>query len=265
MPYYTTKIYMQLMQDPIYVAFATQKGGAGKSTLTTLVASYLRYVLGKKVLALDCDPRQHSMIEYREKDKLMIRENPTVKRRFSNFMERFGDEPYKILKCSPTEALTLAEKETEADNTLEYVFFDITGTVNDRDLVTLLAGMDYLFVPITPETGDLKSSIGFAHNVNERMLFQQGSRVKGMFLLWNKVQPKDRNNLCQIINRYAATLCIESLDTILPMSVKFTKDGSTSGRDGIFRSTFMPPDRKLLRNSYLPELVDEILATIAPD
>ena len=38
------------MQDPIYVAFATQKGGAGKSTLTTLVASYLHYVLGKRVL-----------------------------------------------------------------------------------------------------------------------------------------------------------------------------------------------------------------------
>ena len=73
------------MQDPIYVAFATQKGGAGKSTLTTLVASYLHYVLGKRVLALDCDPRQHSMVEYREKDKLLIRENPVVKRRFARF------------------------------------------------------------------------------------------------------------------------------------------------------------------------------------
>ena len=41
------------MKEPIFVAFATQKGGAGKSTLTTLVASYLHYVIGKKVLALD--------------------------------------------------------------------------------------------------------------------------------------------------------------------------------------------------------------------
>lgn len=47
------------MQDLIYVAF-TQKEG----------------------LALDCAPRQHSMMEYREMDKRMIRENPTVKRRF---------------------------------------------------------------------------------------------------------------------------------------------------------------------------------------
>lgn len=97
------------------------------------------------------------------------------------------------------------------------------------------------------------------------MLFKEGTNVKGMFLVWNKVQPKDRNNLCQIINRYVASLCIESLDTILPMSVKYTKDGDTSGRCGIFRSTFMPPDKSLLRNSQLPELVDEILATIEPD
>lgn len=92
------------MQDPIYVAFATQKGGAGKSTLTTLVASYLHYVLGKRVLALDCDPRQHSMVEYRDKDKLLIRENPVVKRRFARFMEQFRGDAYGIVKCSPVTA-----------------------------------------------------------------------------------------------------------------------------------------------------------------
>lgn len=48
------------MQDPIYVAFATQKGGAGKSTLTILVASYLHYVLGKRVLYRDDDSKINS-------------------------------------------------------------------------------------------------------------------------------------------------------------------------------------------------------------
>ena len=28
-------------KEPIYLAFSTQKGGAGKTTLTVLVASYL--------------------------------------------------------------------------------------------------------------------------------------------------------------------------------------------------------------------------------
>ena len=247
------------MKEPIFVAFATQKGGAGKSTLTTLVASYLHYVVGKKVLALDCDPRQHSMIEYRNKDLLMLRENPVYERRLAKFMTSFEGDPYKIVKCTPSDAIKLANEIIANGYEADYVFFDITGTVNDNDLVSLLANMDYLFVPITPETGDLKSSLSFANNVYETMTVSEGVHIKGLYLVWNKVQPKDRNNLVEIINRYMSTLCLEALDTILPLSVKYTKDGNTSGRGGIFRSTFLPPDKSLLRNSCLPELVNEIM------
>ena len=48
------------MSEPVFVAFATQKGGAGKSTLTALTASYLYYLEGVDVMVIDCDDRQHS-------------------------------------------------------------------------------------------------------------------------------------------------------------------------------------------------------------
>ena len=38
------------MTDPKFVAFSTQKGGAGKTTLTVLVASYLYYVKGLSLI-----------------------------------------------------------------------------------------------------------------------------------------------------------------------------------------------------------------------
>ena len=44
---------------PLYVAFSTQKGGAGKTTLTVLMASYLHYVKGYDVAVIDCDFPQH--------------------------------------------------------------------------------------------------------------------------------------------------------------------------------------------------------------
>lgn len=68
------------MSDPIYVAFATQKGGVGKSTLTALVASYLHYVEGVEVAAVDCDSTQHSLNIYREHDLLVTKENPYLKK-----------------------------------------------------------------------------------------------------------------------------------------------------------------------------------------
>lgn len=37
------------MSKEIFVAFATQKGGIGKTSVTVLVASYLHYVKGAPV------------------------------------------------------------------------------------------------------------------------------------------------------------------------------------------------------------------------
>ena len=47
------------------IAFSTQKGGAGKTTLTVLVASYLHYVKGYDVAVVDCDYPQYSIAEMR--------------------------------------------------------------------------------------------------------------------------------------------------------------------------------------------------------
>ena len=52
----------------ICVAFSTQKGGAGKTTLTVLVASYLHYELGYDVAVVDCDYPQYSIADMRKRD-----------------------------------------------------------------------------------------------------------------------------------------------------------------------------------------------------
>ena len=54
------------MSKEIFVAFATQKGGIGKSTVTALAASYLHNVKGYNVAVVDCDDPQHSIHGLRE-------------------------------------------------------------------------------------------------------------------------------------------------------------------------------------------------------
>ena len=49
------------MSKEIFVAFATQKGGIGKSTVTALAASYPHNVKGYNVAVVDCDDPQHSI------------------------------------------------------------------------------------------------------------------------------------------------------------------------------------------------------------
>ena len=74
------------MTDPKFVAFSTQKGGAGKTTLTVLAASYLYYVRGLKVLVVDCDFPQYSIEDMRERDKELIECSPVFKKMFSDNM-----------------------------------------------------------------------------------------------------------------------------------------------------------------------------------
>ncbi len=66
-------------KEPIYAAFSTQKGGAGKTTLTVLVASYLHYVKGYEVAVIDCDYPQHSIHEMRERDFKMVEQDEYYK------------------------------------------------------------------------------------------------------------------------------------------------------------------------------------------
>ena len=65
---------------PKCVAFSTQKGGAGKTTLTVLVASYLHYVKDYNVAVIDCDYPQHSIAEMRERDLKAATGNEYYKR-----------------------------------------------------------------------------------------------------------------------------------------------------------------------------------------
>lgn len=246
------------MSDQIYVAFATQKGGVGKSTLTALVSSYLYYKEGIEVVAVDCDSTQHSLNVYRQHDLMVTEENPYLKKVMHRFYMQFNKGAYDILLTSPSEAVDVADEYVRNNPATQVVFFDITGTINDRNIIDLLAQMDYLFVPITTETGEMASSIAFASNVYNLMVATGATNIRELHLVWNKINSRDKPNLCEIIDKYIAKLGLNSLDTVLVKSNKFEKDGRETGKTGLFRSTMLPPDNRMLKGSNLPELVAEI-------
>ncbi len=250
------------MSEPVFVAFATQKGGVGKSTLTALVASYLHYNEGVNVLAMDCDDRQHSLKDYRDQDNLVTEENPILKKALYSFYKNFKKKAYEIVLTNPKEAIRLISEKLNAGANPDVVFFDITGTINDPDIVMLLSVMDYIFVPVTIDTADMKSSIRFASHVVNKMITTNKTKIKALRLVWNKIPTRTKPNLCEIVDKYMAELGLESLESVLTNSCKFYKDGAVSGKTALFRSTVLPPDKQLLKCSNLPELVAEIRETI---
>mgnify|MGYP000816897684 FL=1 len=136
------------MKETTYVAISTQKGGAGKTTLTVLVASYLHYVKGYNVAVVDCDFPQYSIHDMRKRDMKAVMEDEHYKVLAYEQLKRLKKNPYPI-RCSRAEdAISTAENLVEAQPDLDFVFFDLPGTINNADVVQTISKMDYIFTPI---------------------------------------------------------------------------------------------------------------------
>lgn len=241
------------------VAFSTQKGGAGKTTLTVLIASYLHYVRGFNVAIVDCDFPQHSISDMRKRDVEMVLNNGYYKQLAYNQITRTGRKGYLILESKPENALEEAQKlENEG---LDFIFFDLPGTVNSPGVLRTLSMMDYIFSPIAADRVVLESTLRFVVNINENLVTTGRSDIKGLFLFWNMVDGREKSELYKIYEKVIDELGLTVLKTFIPDSKRFRRELPTSGK-AVFRSTLFPVDRSLLKGSNLKELTDEILKII---
>lgn len=249
------------MKETKYVAFSTQKGGAGKTTLTVLVASYLHYVKGYNVAVVDCDFPQYSAHDMRKRDMKAVMEDGYYKTMAYDQLKRLKKNPYPVLCSRAEDAVRTADSLVEKQGNLDFVFFDLPGTVNNADVVRTIAGMDYIFTPIIADRVVMESSIKFATVINEQMISTGRSGIKGLYLVWNMVDGREKTELYKAYDKVCAEFALPILDTFLPDSKRFRKE-TAAERKAVFRSTAFPSDKALVRGSNLDKLVDEILGII---
>ena len=153
---------MENEKTPLYVAFSTQKGGVGKTTFTVLAASYLYYLKGYNVAVVDCDYPQHSIAGMRKRDAEQVGADEDYKRMAYEQFTRLVKKAYPVLCSSPEKAIATADEYIAAGHVPDIVFFDLPGTVNSEGVINSLAGMDYIFTPISADKVVLESSLSFA-------------------------------------------------------------------------------------------------------
>lgn len=249
------------MDKPTYVAFSTQKGGAGKTTITVLVASYLHYVKGHNVAIVDCDFPQYSIHDMRRRDMDMTMKDDHYKAMAYEQFKRLAKKAYPIVCSKPGDAPDTAARLTASGASLDFVFFDLPGTINNPSVVKTIAAMDYIFCPIAADRVVMTSSMQFATVINEHMISTGKTNIKGLHLLWNMVDGREKTELYATYEKICAELALPILKTFLPDSKRFRKEAATE-RKAVFRSTLFPADKSLVRGSNLDALVDEILTII---
>ena len=247
-----------MKKEPLFIAFSTQKGGAGKTTLTVLMASYLYYVKGYDVAVVDCDYPQFSLKDMRERDLKNIERNPHLRRAAYEQFKRLGKRAYPIVGSRPDHAVEAARPFVESETPPDFVFFDLTGTVNNMGLIKTVATMDYIFCPIAADRFIMESSLKYAGILNDTLVTTGKSNIKGIRLLWNMVDRREKTDLYDIYEKVIAGMGLEVLKTSLPDSKRFRKEGSETHGKAIFRSTMLPPDKTYIKGSNIDRLADEI-------
>ncbi|MDR2408609.1 MAG: ParA family protein [Bacteroidales bacterium] len=238
-------------KKPIYVSFATQKGGAGKSSFTILAASMAHYTSENNVAVIDCDYPQLSIVNMRKRELENIQKDGILKKLAIAKFSEHNKSSYIVESVTSVMAVETAEKIVSEQN-LDYVFFDLPGTVNQAGILDLIQQMDYIFVPISADRTVMESSISFL-----LMLRQLSTAIKS-YVFWNMVDGREKTNLYNVYNKLLEEYNIPVLETEIPYLLRFHKDAVDYSREGVFRSTLLAPSRSMLSNSHVGYLCDEI-------
>lgn len=247
-------------KQTLNVAFATQKGGSGKTALTVLTASYLHYRLGVPLAVIDCDFPQYSLYEMRERDSRAILKNEYLKQSAYEQMRQPGRSAYPVRKCRVEQAPDVATELSESGG-YDLIFFDLPGTVNSSGILRTVARMDYIFAPVSADQTVLESTLAFLDVLGRMMLGKETSRLKGIHLFWNQVDKREKSTVYGRYEQVIAEMGLPLLATQIPDTKRFRKEADTAGRT-VFRSTLLPPDRRLLTGSGIPELCNEMLSIL---
>ncbi|PXV60934.1 cellulose biosynthesis protein BcsQ [Dysgonomonas alginatilytica] len=251
-------------RKPLYIAICTQKGGAGKSVFTTLVASYLHYQRGYNVAVMDCDYPQWSIYKMRQREAEQIERNSFYQNKAEVFFSKLNKLTYPIVPSQPEAGLQQAKEFLSQEKHIyDVVLFDLPGTVNNESVVQTYFSMDYLFVPITTSRINMESTLPFMISVNEMITMNQGNiKLRSIHPFWNMVASKEKQELYDYYEKAILELGIPIMQTRIPKSVRYDREQSIEGNDYLFLSTIFPPDKPLLKGSNLDLLVEEIITIV---
>ena len=158
----------KLIKDGIIVSFANQKGGVGKSTITTILAGHL-HTAGKnehgfKIAVVDADDTQSTLTRLRNQ-------------------EGGSESDFKIIN--------MLSKDVPAridflKKNYDIILIDLPGNIKQSGVLTLYHFIDIIIIPMQTSFPDVDSSILFYENTIKPIVEarkKQGFKttVKGMF------------------------------------------------------------------------------------
>ncbi|MDF7815510.1 MULTISPECIES: ParA family protein [Hymenobacter] len=238
------------MSEPKVIAFATQKGGAGKSTISVHVASALAYVYGYKVAILDCDYPQNTIQVYRNQELQKVKTDEAFKDRLLNQ----GITPYPV-------SISSVEKSVDSIEALEkqgydFILVDTPGTINVTGLPDLLRMVQYIFLPMEADQGTIASTVGYMQILGGFLKSTQPdpdeSNLLGFYAFWNRFVKSEKKSTYDKIEAFFEEKGLPLLQSRVELLIGYKERRSTM---------FSLPERELDKLG-MGKLIMEILSIV---
>ncbi|MBW3524380.1 ParA family protein [Chryseobacterium sp. NKUCC03_KSP] len=253
---------MNTKKQPLFIAFSSQKGGVGKSTFTTLLASILHYRLGYNIAVFDSDFPQHSLMKMKTRDLTMVMENQHLKKLAYKQFTTINKKAYPIIQHKAENILESAQEFSEISSIpIDIIFFDLPGTVNSPGILKALAGMKHIFTPITADRLVMESTLVFTQLLQDVLMKKGETSLKSIHLFWNQVDGRESTPLYKIYNDLIHQLGLNLMESQIKNSTRFRKESEENTKT-VFRSTLLPADENLMKACRLDLFVNEFLKII---
>lgn len=162
------------------ISVASQKGGVGKSTTTTLLANYFFFHFGLSIAIIDADYAQFSISKRRE-DELKVL--PKSKKLLSAYELLYADrKPYHIVRTKLKNLDTVLD---EIIDQYDYIFLDLAGTMYQPGIFNAYRKINHFLIPVAKDNFSLKSAIEFYQVITLKI--KPKSVYESCFLFFNRV------------------------------------------------------------------------------
>lgn len=246
---------------PVTLSIASQKGGEGKTTLTSMVAGRLHYVLGRRCLCVDAD-HQKSLLDLRRRDEETLGGKPEFQDMCNLFYSRNGCGCYPIFQLDEKHYGSLDHLLSSIlSNHLDVVLVDLPGTVKDPLVLETLLQIEYLFVPVTPDYVSFESALAYHRLLTSmRREFADRCRLKEIRYFLNKVETRSMERVAGMLEKYRPVFAEQNMvffKSMLPRSTRFGKEAGDTRE--IYRNTYLPMSPASYRDTRIDSLTDEII------
>ncbi len=197
----------------IVVSVANQKGGVGKSVITSIIANYIHnnYKSKIKEIVADSDDFQSSLYGIRQRE-------------LETAGEKEKEKLYRLVQISSSD---IPEQIGVLQEEYDIVFIDLPGNLKQPGVITAFHFVDVVIAPTQSSPLDIDSTLKFHNLYNEIIDYRKKLGVSTDFhALFSRVDPQNKDFKTLYENK--EDLQIKFLDNYVPESkVAFQRNVST--------------------------------------